>query len=116
MSMKLSQETISELQRKYDYLINYESNDPTSPIDPFTYVDSGGDNLMHIAAQLGDLDTVKLLVVAGIAIDLKGDMGFTALHYAYDNKHLGVVNFLLERGASPDIKNEFGKIPLELLG
>lgn len=116
MSMKLSDEAISELQKKYDYLINYESSDPTAPIDPLTYVDSGGDSLVHIAAQHGDLNTIKLLVEAGIDIDQKGDMGFTALHYAYDSKHLGVVDFLLARGASPDIENEFGKVPVALLG
>ena len=111
MSLKLSDKVISELQHKYDYLINYESSDPTTPIDPLTYIDSGGDNLMHIAAQLGDLNTVKLLAEAGMNLNQKGDMGFTALHYACDSKHLSTVNFLLANGASVDIKNEFGQLP-----
>ena len=114
MSLKLSIEAIAELQHKYDYLINYESSDPTTPIDPLTYIDSGGDNLMHIAAQLGDVNTIKLLVQAGMDLNQKGDMGFTALHYAYDSKHFSTVDFLLKNGASADIKNEFGRLPKEL--
>lgn len=115
MPMKLSDETVKELQNKYDYLINYESCDPTAPIDPITYVDSGGDNLVHIAAQVGDINTIKLLLAAGVDVNKKGDMGFTALHYAYDSKHMDVVTFLLSVGASAEIENEFGKTPPALL-
>jgi hypothetical protein len=111
MSMKLSDEAIEKLQKKYDYLINYDSIDPTDPIDPLTYVDSNGDNLMHIAAQLGDLNTITLLVDAGMNINQKGDMDSTALHYAYDGKHSHVVEFLLAHGASTEIENGFGKLP-----
>lgn len=111
--MKLSDEAITELQKKYDYLINYDSSDPTDPIDPLTYVDSNGDNLMHIAAQLGDVNTIALLVDAGMNINQKGDMGSTALHYAYEGKHLPAVEFLLTHGASAEIENEFGKRPGE---
>ena len=110
MSMKLNNETIAALQKKYDYLINYETSDPTDPIDPVTYVDSNGDSLMHIAAQLGDVDTMALLLDAGVDINQQGDMGSTALHYAYDNQHANVVEFLLAHGASAKMENEFGKL------
>ena len=113
MSIKLSDEAIAELQKKYDYLINYDSVDPTDPIDPLTYVDSNGDNLLHIAAQLGDVNTIALLVDAGVNINQKGDMGFTALHYAYDGKYSRAIEFLLAHGASAEIENEFGKRPVE---
>ncbi|MFJ2990863.1 ankyrin repeat domain-containing protein [Collimonas sp. NPDC087041] len=109
--MKLNDEAIAELQNKYDYLINYESSDPTDPIDPLTYVDSNGDNFMHIAAQRGDVNTITLLVDAGMNVNQKGDMGSTALHYAYGGKHQRVVDFLLAHGASTEIENEFGKLP-----
>jgi ankyrin repeat protein len=111
--MKLNDEAIAELQKKYDYLINYDSSDPTDPIDPLTYVDSNGDNLMHIATQLEDVDTIILLAGAGMNINQKGDMGFTALHYAYAGKHARVVELLLAHGASTEIENEFGKLPGE---
>ncbi|MFJ2988660.1 ankyrin repeat domain-containing protein [Collimonas sp. NPDC087041] len=113
MSMTLNDEAIEELQKKYDYLINYDSSDSSDPIGPLTYVDSNGDNLMHIAAQLGDVETIILLADAGMNINQKGDMGSTALHYAYDGKHSRVVESLLARGASTEIKNEFGRLPGE---
>jgi ankyrin repeat protein len=50
-----------------------------------------------------------LLLDAGLNIDQQGDMGNTALHYAKKFKHKDVVNILIDRGASTDIKNEFNK-------
>ena len=111
MSMKLNDELVSLLQKRYSYLTNFESGDPNAPIDPLSYRDAGGDNLILIAAQLGDLDTVELLVGAGMNIDEQGEMGFTALHYAYKRKHAEMVDFLLARGASKNIENDFGKLP-----
>lgn len=113
MSMKLDQDVVAELQKKYDYLINYESDDPSAPIDPLTYVDSNGDNLLHIAAQLGDVRTMGLLLDAGLDVDLPGDMESTALHYAYKSKSPDAVKFLLDRGAATDVQNGFGKMPGE---
>jgi len=80
--MKLSDAEIRELRRKYHYLVNYEGDDPCSPIDPLTYVDSNGDTLLHIAARLGGSETVAMLLRAGLDVDRVGDMGCTALHYA----------------------------------
>lgn len=111
MSIKLSAEAVARIQKKYDYLINYSSSDPNEPIDPISYVDSNGDNLMHIAAQLGDVDTISLLVDAGMDVNLQGDMGSTALHSAYDAGHREAVDFLLAHGASATIENDFGKLP-----
>ena len=110
MSLKLSDATILKLQEKYSYLTNFQSVDPTAPIDPINYRDAGGDNLLHIAAQLGDFNTVELLVKAGLKIDALGEMGFTPLHYAYQNKHSDIVAFLMENGAPQYLINYFGKV------
>jgi len=106
--MKLTEAEIEELQTKYSYLTNYESEDPEAPIDPLTYVDSNGDALLHIAAQREDKRTVELLLKAGVDVNLLGDMGNTALHYAQTEE---LARLLLEHGASADIYNEFGKQP-----
>lgn len=106
--MNLTEAEIEELQTKYSYLTNYESEDPEAPIDPLTYVDSNGDALLHIAAQRGDVRTVELLLRAGIDANLLGDMSNTALHYAQTE---GVAGLLLKHGASSDVRNEFGKLP-----
>ena len=113
MPMKIDSKKIKGLQDKYHYLVNYESSDPNEPINPLTYIDSGGDNLVHIATQLGDLDTVSFLIRAGVDINKTGDMGSTALHYAYDGKYQEIIDFLLGHGASLDLRNEFGKLPGE---
>lgn len=113
MPMKIDSAKIKELQDKYHYLVNYESNDPNEPINPLTYIDSGGDNLMHIAAQLGDLGTISFLIGAGLDVNKAGDMGSTALHYAYEGKHQEIIDFLLNHGASIELRNEFGKLPGE---
>lgn len=106
--MSISEADMQELQQKYSYLVNYESEDPDEPIDPLTYVDSNGDTLLHVAAQLGDLRTVELLLRAGVDVNQVGDMGNTALHYAKSEE---VASLLLAYGASPDVTNEFGRQP-----
>ena len=112
-SVKLSPVEIAEIQKRYHFLTNYASDDPSAPIDPLTYSDSNGDHLLHIAAQNGDLRTIKLLLTAGLDIDQLGDMGCTALHYAKLNGHEDIASFLLARGASTGIRNAFGCLPGE---
>ncbi|CCF97526.1 ankyrin repeat domain-containing protein [Ralstonia solanacearum] len=107
--MKLTKAENGELQEKYSYLTNYEAEDPDAPIDPLTYVDSNGDALLHIAAQRGDTRTVEVLLTAGVDVNLLGDMGNTALHYA---QTVEMIHLLLAHGASAEICNEFGKPPM----
>ncbi len=112
--MILKPEDVADIQARYHYLVNYESDDPNTPIDPATYVDSNGDHLLHIAAQLGDLKTVEMLVEAGQDVDQTGDMGCTALHYAKRGKRIDVERYLIARWARTDISNDFGKLPGEM--
>jgi ankyrin repeat protein len=109
--MTLKPSEIAEIQKRYYYLTNYESDDPGAPIDPPTYVDSNGDSLLHIASAAGDLRTVELLINAGVHIDLLGDMDNTALHYAKRKGHEEVARFLIDHGASSIVENRFGKLP-----
>jgi ankyrin repeat protein len=109
MSDQLSPSEIAELKAAFSDLINYESDDPCAPIDPLTYVSPDGDNCLHIAAHRGNLRAVELLIKAGLDVNQQGDMGYTSLHYASTPE---VVTFLLAKGASKAIKNEFGKSPI----
>ena len=119
--MKLSEAEIRYLQERYKHLMNYQSDHTYDPIDPLTYVNPEGDTLLHIAAYRGDLKSVELLVKAGMDVNQPGDMGYTALHYAYKKNKTevyliereDVIKFLLEHGASPDIRSEFGTLPGE---
>lgn len=111
MPMNLTADEIAEIQERYDYLVNYESDDPNSPIKPLTYVDSNGDHLLHIAAQCGDRRTIELLLRAGVDVNQTGDMSCTALHYARLKEKDDVANVLIAHGASVTIENDFGKVP-----
>ena len=106
--MTLSKIEIQELQTKYSYLTNYEAVEPDAPINPLTYIDSNGDALLHLAAQQSDVHTVRLLLTAGIDVNLIGDMGNTGLHYAQTEE---MARLLLSYGASVDARNEFGNRP-----
>ncbi|WP_310446765.1 ankyrin repeat domain-containing protein [Thiobacillus sp.] len=105
----MDKQSMKELKQAFDDLLNYEAEDPLEPIDPITYRTPEGDSCLHIAAARGDLHSVKLLVEAGLDINQRGDMGNTPLHYATKKGHKNVVIFLLDRGASPGLVNEFGE-------
>jgi ankyrin repeat protein len=113
MSLKLTDIEIAELQTRYHYLMNYNSDNVNDPIDPLTYVDSNGDHLIHIASQQGDVPAVQALLRAGIDVNQLGDMGCTALHYARMSHQDDVALVLLQHGAALDIVNGFGKTPDE---
>ena len=113
MSVNLTPDEVAEVRERYRYLVNYTGHDPNAPIDPLTYSDSNGDHLLHIASQRGDLRTVELLVRAGVDVNKPGDMECTALHYAKLKGHEDVARFLLAHGASPTMRNAFGRLPGE---
>lgn len=105
---------MNELARKYldnafSDLVNYDAADPLQPVDPISYLTPEGDSCLHIAAGRGDLQAVKLLVDAGINVNLRGDLGNTPLHYAHKSAHTEVVEFLIIRGALPHLVNELGE-------
>lgn len=110
MLIQLSPSEISDIQSRYGDLINYESEDISTPIDPMNYKDSGGDSLMHIAVLRGDMVTVSLLLKAGLDPNTKGDMGNTPLHYAAEQKNPEIFAGLKKYGASSDIANDFGSL------
>lgn len=59
------------------------------------------------AAKSNDLETLKKLLDEGVEVDIKTEYGATALMFAADKEHLEAVNFLLENGADPNLKDAF---------
>src|SRR5262245_55470328 len=110
MSIELTPDEVVQIQNRYRHLVNYESDDPDFPISPLTYKDSNGEYLLNIDAQSGDLETIKLLLRAGVEVNQRGDMGCTALHYAKLKKNEEIADFLVRHGASTDIQNDFGRL------
>ena len=104
----MTEEQRRAIQARYFYLTNYQSENATDPIDPLLYVDSGGDQLLHIAAARGDIETVTILLENNVDVNAFGEMENTALHYALEAGHLNVADLLKLRGANGELKNRFG--------
>lgn len=109
----LSPSEYAELRNAFADLMNYESDDPTEPIEPLTYVAPDGDTCLHVASHRGNVRAVELLVKAGADVNRQGDMGSTPLHYAATPE---VASFLIASGASVTIRDEFGRLPLQADG
>jgi ankyrin repeat protein len=99
---------ITELQARFSDLLNYRSDDISSPIDPLTWSSPEGDTCLHYAAMRGDCDSIRTLVKLGIDVDTIGDMGRTALHCAKSAGQIEAAQTLTELGASQSIRDEFG--------
>ena len=97
------------LDAAFSDLVNYDAEDPLQPVDPVTYLTPEGDSCLHIAAGRGNLQAVRLLVEAGLDVNLRGDLGNTPLHYARKGAHGEVVQFLINKGATPGLENELGE-------
>lgn len=65
------------------------------------------------AGRKGDAEAVKALLAKGADVNAKTRYGATALSYAADKGHLGVVRILLDHGANVNVKDTFyGETPL----
>jgi len=69
-----------------------------------------GFTAMHFAARVGDLESVKLLLAAGVDVNLKtdeggsaGTSGYTPLLVATTRAQVEVALYLLDHGADPNI-------------
>lgn len=113
MPRQLTFSELQELKKAFGDLLNYESEDPTDPIDPLTHRQPDWDGCLHIAAMRGDRRSAELLLQAGVDINQQGDMGCTPLHYATKLGNKDVADLLIDHGASTTIRDEFRKLPLE---
>ncbi len=68
-----------------------------------------GDTLLHLAARIGVVEDIEVLVSAGAHINALEDLGYTPLHVAVLGGNLSSVLKMLELGADPSLKNEFGE-------
>ena len=62
----------------------------------------------------GDIDGIRYLLNIGANVDSKDPDGNTALHCAAYTSTVEMVQFLLQRGADPNIKGNCGTTPLML--
>lgn len=64
------------------------------------------------ASRAGDLPAVTTAIEHGAALETKTQYGQTPLYLAAMNGHEDVVRFLLDKGASTDIRDTFYKAPM----
>lgn len=72
------------------------------------------DEQLHLAAQEGDIEEVRLLLHLGADVNAFDEIGMTALHYAAAGEHLRVIELLLDNGAQVNARHEptFSDTPL----
>jgi hypothetical protein len=74
-------------------------------------VDHKGNTILHVAAALGVLESVKVLVEdVGIPVDVEGDNQETPLYKACKGGHPDVVHYLLDKGAKSSGTTEQEKV------
>ncbi len=71
---------------------------------------------IHVAADKGHTEIVKLFIEKGVEPNIKNAAGDTPLHFAARMKHPHTVLELITLGAKPNIKNNLGEIPLNGIG
>jgi len=101
------QTPLQALIAKYRDYPDFEELDLTD-INQQSYPDD--DALIHFVARIGSLEELDLLVQSGARVNALGDMGFTALHNAAMTGRSEMAQKLLDLGANPSIKNEWGQI------
>jgi len=79
-------------------------------------VGTGGGGLTPLvfAAREGDLESARLLLDAGAAVDQQTEYGWTPLLTAVNNRNYRVAELLVSRGANVNLANKGGWTPLYL--
>jgi len=91
-------------------MIQYIANDGAER----KFKNKEGNKALHIACQLGFLDSLKVLYKFDKDIEEPGYINNTALHYAAEKGHFEIAKFLLDSKANIEAKNSTGNTPLIL--
>ncbi|GEM_PF-6187946 len=82
-----------------DFLLNNKAN--------INYIDTEKESVLMIAIQAEDLnlELLNLLIENGASIDYQDSIGWTALSHSVAMDDADIAEFLLSKGANPDIKS-----------
>lgn len=67
---------------------------------------------MHVAAMMGDLESIKKCLDGGEKVDVKDGLDRTPLNYAIANNQINTIDLLLRNGANINSKNISNTTPL----
>ncbi len=76
---------------------------------------ASGETALHLCAQWGDAEAVRLLLENGADLGKPGEDGNTPLHYAAMFGHLAVVRELVA-AKTPNSRDRYGNLPIDLVG
>ncbi|KAL2348657.1 hypothetical protein Fmac_002657 [Flemingia macrophylla] len=97
---------IGKKQTITNYLLRNSAN-------PFVQ-DKEGASLMHYAVQTASTETIELLLLYNVDINIPDNDGWTPLHLAVQTQSPNLVRFLLLNGADKTLKNKDGLTPVDL--
>lgn len=76
--------------------------------------DEDGNTPTHLAAQYGNLDALRLIIMRGGDPDKMNLLGYSALHHAVRNGHINCVSFLVNFGANVWVMDNDFHMPLDI--
>ncbi|XP_027360845.1 ankyrin repeat domain-containing protein, chloroplastic-like [Abrus precatorius] len=89
-----------------DYLLRNSANP--------SVLDKEGATVMHYAVQTASAETIELLLLYNVDINLQDNDGWTPLHLAVQTQKTDLVRLLLIKGADKTLRNKDGLTPLDL--
>lgn len=84
-------------------------------IRSFEDVGMDDDTPLHMAAYLGDIEALAVMLPLIESINRKGDIGNSPLHYAVMAGSAEAVELLLTAGADISATNDYGDTPVEMI-
>lgn len=75
---------------------------------------ANGEMPIHIAANSGAFDCVKLLKNYGADVNARGLKGWRPIHFSVDKKFTEIVKYLLQNGAKVNSKTDEGSLPIHI--
>ena len=71
-------------------------------------IDFIGDSYLHIAAGMGNSESVKILIYKHIPVNIKNKQDNTPAHYAINEDKISNLNILLNNDANIDSRDKYG--------